>query len=106
MATTTQTRRTRTNSLARWQKAVQRAISEGIQIRQLQGTGQWVATSGTDAAVANEVQVVGNVAHGCDCLAGLNDDPVCKHRAAFYPGLFTKGDFADQCSALGEAFSA
>ena len=28
--------------------------------------------------------VTGNVAHGCDCLAGLNDDPVCKHRAAFY----------------------
>ena len=28
--------------------------------------------------------VTGNVAHGCDCLAGLNGDPVCKHRAAFY----------------------
>jgi hypothetical protein len=76
--------RTRASSRARWQKAAQRAISEGIQVRQLAGSGQWVANSGTDAAVAYEVDVTGNVAHGCDCLAGLNDDPVCKHRAAFY----------------------
>jgi hypothetical protein len=34
--------------------------------------------------VAYEVQVMGNVAFGCNCMAGLNDDPVCKHRAAFY----------------------
>ena len=51
---------------------------------QLQGTGQWIATSGSDATVAYELRVTGNVAHGCDCLAGLNGDPVCKHRAAFY----------------------
>jgi hypothetical protein len=30
------------------------------------------------------MQVMGHVAFGCDCLAGLNADPVCKHRAAFY----------------------
>ena len=76
--------RTRTSSPARWQKAAARAVAEGIQIRQLAGTGQWVATSGSDAATAYEVEVTGNVAHGCGCLAGLNDDPVCKHRASFY----------------------
>lgn len=48
------------------------------------GCSAWVATSGSDTAVAYEVQVVGNVAAGCDYLAGLNDDPVCKHCAAFY----------------------
>jgi hypothetical protein len=76
--------RTRVSTPARWQQAAQRAVTEGIQIRQLQGSGQWVATSGHDATVAYEVQVAGNVAFGCDCLAGLNGDPVCKHRAAYY----------------------
>jgi len=76
--------RTRTSSPARWMKAAERAVVEGIQIRQLAGSGQWVATSGSDAAAAYEVEVTGNVAPGCTCLAGLNDDPVCKHRAAFF----------------------
>ena len=76
--------RTRTSSLARWQKAAARAVAEGIQIRQLAGSGAWVATSGSDTATAYEVEVTGNVAHGCGCLAGLNDDPVCKHRAALF----------------------
>ena len=75
---------TRTNSAARWMKAAERAVAEGVQIRQLAGSGQWIASSGSDASVAYEVDVTGNVAHGCGCLAGLNDDPVCKHRAAFY----------------------
>src|SRR5215213_4528248 len=76
--------RTRTSSPARWMKAAERAVAEGVQVRQLAGSGQWVASSGSDASVAYEVDVTGNVAHGCGCLAGLNDDPVCKHRAAFY----------------------
>ena len=74
----------RTSSPSRWMKAAERAITEGVQIRQLAGSGQWIASSGSDATVAYEVEVTGNVAHGCGCLAGLNDDPVCKHRAAFY----------------------
>ena len=82
MATTIQRQRQATP--ARWQKAVARAFGEGIQVRQLQGSGGWIATSGTDAGAAYELAVTGNVAHGCSCLAGLNDDPVCKHRAAFY----------------------
>ena len=76
--------RTRTSSPARWMKAAERAVAEDVQIRQLVGSGQWIASSGSDASIAYEVDVTGNVAHGCGCLAGLNDDPVCKHRAAFY----------------------
>jgi hypothetical protein len=75
---------TRTSSPARWIKAAERAVAEGIQIRQLVGSGAWVASSGSDPNAAYEVEVTGNVAHGCSCLAGLNDDPVCKHRAAFF----------------------
>jgi hypothetical protein len=76
--------RTRVENPARWMRAAERAIAEGIQVRQLQGTGQWIATSGSQSALAYEVQVTGNVAHGCDCLAGMNGDPICKHRAAYY----------------------
>jgi hypothetical protein len=75
---------TRTSIPARWIKAAERAVAEGIQIRQLVGSGAWVASSGSDPNAAYEVAVTGNVANGCTCLAGVNDDPVCKHRAAFY----------------------
>jgi hypothetical protein len=84
MALITQTRKPRVDSPARWQNAAARAITEGIRIAQVQGSGQWIATSGTQDGVAYAVEVTGNIAHGCDCLAGLNDDPVCKHRAAYY----------------------
>ena len=79
-----QTRTNRTATPARWMQAAERAVAEGVQVRQLAGSGQWIASSGSDATVAYEVEVTGNVAHGCDCLAGLNSDPVCKHKAAFY----------------------
>jgi hypothetical protein len=65
-------------------KAAERAKSTGVQVRKLAGSGQWIASSGSDEAVAYEVAVTGTVAHGCGCLAGLNGDPVCKHRAAYY----------------------
>src|SRR4051812_9430684 len=65
-------------------KAAEHAMAEGIRVCQLQGSGQWVATSGSQSGVAYELLVIGNVAHGCDCLAGMNGDPCCKHRAAFY----------------------
>jgi hypothetical protein len=80
----TEIRRPCVASPARWQQALNRAISEGIQVRQLAGSGAWVATSGSNAGTAYELAVTGTVAHGCSCLAGLNDDPVCKHRAAWY----------------------
>src|SRR4051794_20785155 len=76
--------RTRVENPVRWMKAAERATSEGIRVCQMQGSGQWVATSGSQSGVAYEVQVTGNVAHGGDCLAGMNGDPCCKHRAAFY----------------------
>ena len=84
MAQQMQTRRNRQATPERWQKAAQRAIAEGVRVFQVAGSGQWVANSGSDPNAAYEVAVTGNVAHGCTCLAGLNDDPVCKHRAAFY----------------------
>ncbi len=76
----TQTRRpARRASPERWQAALRRAIAEGIQVRQLVGSGAWVATSGSDPAAA---YLVG--ANGCECQAGEYGDPACKHRAAFW----------------------
>ena len=46
------------------------AVEEGIRVCQLQGSGQWVATSGSQSGIAYEVLVTGNVAHGCDCGPG------------------------------------
>ena len=48
--------RGRVDSQARWLKAAERAVAEGIQVRQLQGSGQWIANSGHDCSVAYEVQ--------------------------------------------------
>jgi hypothetical protein len=68
----------------RWRSAARRALDEGVQVHQLQGSGAWIATSGSQRGVAYELAVTGNVAHGCTCLAELNGDGCCKHRAAFY----------------------
>jgi len=80
--TRTMRRTNRQATPARWQAALGRALAEGVQVRQLAGSGAWVATSGTDAATAYGLDVTGRVAHGCDCPAGASGDPVCKHRAA------------------------
>jgi hypothetical protein len=84
MAQQMQTRRNRQATPGRWQKAAQRAIAEGVQVFQIDATGQWIATSGSAAHTAYEVAVTGNIAHGCTCPAGMNGDPVCKHRARFF----------------------
>jgi uncharacterized Zn finger protein len=84
MAQQMQTRRNRQATPGRWQKAAQRAIAEGVQVFQIDATGQWIATSGSTAHTAYEVAVTGNIAHGCTCPAGMNGDPVCKHRARFF----------------------
>ena len=67
----------------RWRAALGRAEQEGIEIRQLVGSGGWIATSGRDRRSAYELEVTAGVVHGCACPAAQHDDPVCKHRAAF-----------------------
>ena len=48
-------------------------------MRQLAGSGAWVATSGRDASVAYEV-----TGTDCECQAAEFGDPVCKHRALWW----------------------
>ena len=77
-------RRTRRQATPeRWQAVLRRAFAEGLQVRQLAGSGAWIATSGTDAAVA-----YGTDSTDCDCPAAmLGADPVCKHRTAYWNAL-------------------
>jgi len=81
---TTMQRTNRHATPERWQAALQRALDEGIQVRQLVGCGAWLATSGSDTTTAYELEIVNGTAHGCTCQAGAFGDPVCKHRAAYY----------------------
>lgn len=71
------TRPPRANTPERWRAALKRAMSEGVEVRQLQGSGLWIATSASDPNTAYEVSP-----WECECQAGQFDDPVCKHRAA------------------------
>ena len=43
---------TRTSSPARWMKAAERSVAEGVQVQQLAGSGQWIANYGSDSSVA------------------------------------------------------
>jgi len=79
-----QARTTRTPSPERWQKAAQRAITEGIEVRQVNASGMWVANSGTAAGVAYMLEITGEIVHTCTCPAGTFGDPCCKHAARFY----------------------
>lgn len=66
----------RPNSLDRWQAALTRAYDEGVDLRQLVGSGAWIATSASDITAAFMV-----TEHACECFAAEFSDPVCKHRA-------------------------
>lgn len=83
MVTATQTR-TRTASPERWVKAADRARSESIRVVQVASTGQWIATSGTDAHGAYELAVYSGKVRSCTCPAAQHGDPVCKHVAAYH----------------------
>ncbi len=63
----------------RWQAALKRALDAGVQVRQLAGSGAWVATSATAPAAAYLVS-----GQSCECQAAEHGDPVCPHRAAFW----------------------
>jgi hypothetical protein len=74
MATTMQ-RTTRQATPATWQRMLRKALEEGIAVRQLAGSGAWVATSGTDPHAAYLVSL-----SECEC-PGHEYGGSRKHRA-------------------------
>ncbi len=82
MATTVR-RINRTATSERWQQALAGAIANGVQIRQLAGSGQWVATSGSRGTVAYVTDGT-----SCECEAAmLGGNSVCQHRALYWHAL-------------------
>jgi hypothetical protein len=76
----TLTSRRRQATPERWQRALERAMLAGVQVRQLQGSGQWIVTSASDPAAAYETDGI-----ACTCPAAqLGGDPVCLRRAAYW----------------------
>src|SRR4051794_26147015 len=63
-------------TLDRWVKALERSAVEGITAFQVSSTGQWVVTSANDPLTVYATDGI-----DCDCLAAVNGDGVCKHRA-------------------------
>ena len=77
-------RRSRVATPERWQKALERALTEGIEVRQVNSSGMWVANSGTHANVAYVLEIVHGVVRSCSCPAGEFGDACCKHAARYY----------------------
>lgn len=73
------------------ERARQRAIDEGIEVRQIQDTGLWVASSGTEPHRAYVLNIVDGVAVTCSCPAGAWGN-YCKHRAAWEMAQESKSD--------------
>src|SRR5215211_9520361 len=98
-----QARSNRVASPERWQRAAERALAEGIQVRQVNASGMWVASSGSQANVAYLLEITGSLVHSCSCPAGTFGDPCCKHAARFYldAGLLDLDDPEPDPPALG-----
>lgn len=64
------------------ERAWQRAIDEGIEVRQVDGSSLWIASSGTDPHKAYVLNVVADRVLNCTCPAG-EFGGYCKHRAAW-----------------------
>src|SRR5215216_8031014 len=79
-----QARTNRTASPERWRHAAERAITEGIEVRQVNASGMWVANSGSQANVAYVLEITGSLVQSCSCPAGTFGDPCCKHAARYY----------------------
>src|SRR5829696_1802203 len=77
-------RSTRQASPQRWQHAADRALSEGIEVRQVNASGMWVANSGSQANVAYLLEITGSLVQSCSCPAGTFGDPCRKHAARYY----------------------
>ena len=68
----------------RWEAAARRAVDEGVQVRQVNESGAWVATSASDPVMCYLLEVRQGVVVRCSCPAGAHGDLCCKHAARFY----------------------
>ena len=76
MAVQMQQRPARTESAARWEKALARALANGLEVFQVADTGERMVTSASQLDTLHRTD-----GRSCTCAAGLAGDPVCQHRA-------------------------
>lgn len=69
--------RPRTESPERWAKALQRAITSGLEVFTVADTGERFVTSASRLDVLHRTDGI-----TCTCEAALSGDPCCQHRAA------------------------
>lgn len=62
--------------------AMRRAVAEGIQVRRINTSNIWTASSGRDESKAYELVIHGGAVVSCSCKAGEFGN-YCKHRAAW-----------------------
>ncbi len=74
----TTTRRPHTDTPEWWQTALARAIAAEVAVYQEDSTGMLVVTSATKPGVVYVTD-----GQTCTCPAGVAEDPVCLHRAAY-----------------------
>jgi hypothetical protein len=67
----------RVESPARWQKALERAVANGLEVFTVHDTGERMVTSASRLDVLHRTD-----GRACTCEAALAGDPVCQHRAA------------------------
>ena len=68
--------RTRTASAERWEKALARALANGLEVFQVADTGERMVTSASQLDTLHRTD-----GDSCTCAAGLAGDAVCQHRA-------------------------
>jgi hypothetical protein len=76
MAVQIQSRRNHPESAERWQKALQRAIANGLEVFMVADTGERMVTSASQLDTLHRTDC-----RHCTCAAGVAGDPVCQHRA-------------------------
>lgn len=62
--------------------AIRRAVAEGIQVRRVNTSNVWTASSGRDESKAYELVIHKGAVVSCSCKAG-EFGAYCKHRAAW-----------------------
>lgn len=60
----------------RWQRALQRAIDNGLEVFSVSDTGERMVTSASKLDTLHRTD-----GYSCTCEAALAGDPVCQHRA-------------------------
>ena len=75
MAVQTQ-QRTRTETAERWERALARALANGLEVFQVADTGERMVSSSSQLDTLHRTD-----GYACTCAAGVAGDPVCQHRA-------------------------